>query len=86
MTKKLEGLALLAELNRERDELDAAIEVMIADMAEVAPEARKSGDWGAGGASTRRYLELTNRQAKVEIEIADLTRAITAAAKPTLPN
>lgn len=86
MPKKSSGLELLAELNRERDELDAAIETMIADMADAAPEARKTGDWAPNGALTRRYLELTNRQAEVEQEIVDLSRAITAAAKPTLPN
>jgi hypothetical protein len=86
MSKKPDDLTLLAELTRERDELDGAIETMIADMAEAAPENRNSGAWAPDGASTRRYLELTNRQAKVEREISDLTRAITAATKPTLPN
>jgi len=86
MTKKSAGLELLAELNRERDELDAAIETMIADMADVSPDARQSGDWASDGALTRKYLELTNRQAEVEREIADLARAITASASPTLPN
>lgn len=86
MTKKSAGLELLAELNRERDELDATIETMIADMAEVSPDARKTGDWAPDGALTRKYLELTNRQAEVEREIADLSRAITDSVKPTLPN
>jgi hypothetical protein len=86
MTKKSDGLALLGELNRERDELEAAIEAMIADMAEAEPEARQNGDWAPNGASTRRYIELTNRQAEVENDIADLSRAITAAAKPATPH
>ncbi len=76
MTKQSEALELLAELNRERDALDETIESMIADMADAAPEARRSGDWAADGALTRKYLELTNRQAELEREIVDLSRAI----------
>ena len=86
MTKESEALELLAELNRERDVLDETIEGMIADMADAAPEDRRNGDWAPDGALTRKYLELANRQAELEREIADLSRAITAGAKPTLPN
>lgn len=86
MTKKPDDLTLLAELTRERDELDAVIEELIADMALVSPEERNVGDWASDGASTRRYLDLTNRQAEIERDIVDLSRAITAAVKPTLPN
>ncbi len=86
MTKKPDDLMVLAELTRERDELDAVIEELIADMALVSPEERASGDWASNGASTRRYLDLTNRQAKLENEIVALSRAITASAKTTLPN
>ncbi|HEY5380508.1 MAG TPA: hypothetical protein VIJ78_13370 [Pseudolabrys sp.] len=86
MMKEADELALLAELNRERDRLDETIEGLIADMADAAPEERKGGDWAPEGALTRKYLELTNRQAELEREIIDLSRAITAAAKPTLPN
>ena len=77
MAEKPDALVLLAELHRERDALDETIEGMIADMADAAPEARQSGDWAADGALTRKYLELTNRQAELEREIADLSRAIT---------
>ncbi len=76
MTKKPDDLVLLADMKRERDELDAAINGMIADMADAAPEARRSGEWAPDGAMTRKYLELTNRQAELEREIADLSRAI----------
>lgn len=86
MTKESEALELLAELNRERDALDETIEGMIADMADAAPEDRRSGEWAPDGAMTRKYLEMANRQAELEREIADLSRAITAATKPTLPN
>ena len=86
MTKKPDDLVVLTELTRERDELEQVIEELIADMALVAPDARTSGDWAPDGASTRRYLDLTNRQAELDNEIVVLSRAITASAKTTLPN
>lgn len=83
MSKKPTELeTLLADLSQERAELDAAIEEMIADMAEAPPEQRKTGDWAPEGALTRKYLELTNRQAEVEKDIIDLTRQIAADGKP----
>jgi hypothetical protein len=77
MAEKLADLKTrLAELTGERSRLDAAIEEMIADMAQVPPEQRAAGPWANNGASTRKYLELTSLQADIETEIVDLTRAI----------
>jgi transposase len=75
----------LAELDSERAQLDTAIEEMIADLAEVPPEQRSAGDWAPDGASTRKYLELTRRQAAVETEIIDLNRAIVENDEPAPP-
>ena len=87
MTKKIADLeAQLSDLMGERTDLDAAIEGLIADMAEAPPEARTTGDWAPNGALTRKYLELTNRQAAVESDIIDLSRQIAADGKPALPN
>jgi len=87
MTQKIANLeTLLSELTQERTDLDSAIENLIADMADATPEQRKTGDWAPNGALTRKYLELTNRQGEVEQEIIDLSRAILADSKPTLPN
>jgi hypothetical protein len=87
MTKKNADLeAQISELSQEREELDAAIENMIGDMADAPPEQRKTGDWAPTGALTRKYLELTNRQAVVEKDIIDLSRQIAADGKPALPN
>ena len=73
---------VLADLTRERDELDDQVQAMIGDMA-AAPEAqRRSGDWAADGASTARYLALTERLAEVEQAIIDLTRQRAAAGPP----
>jgi hypothetical protein len=84
MTKKIDELELLrAQLTGERDELEASIEAMIGEMADAPAEQRKSGDWASDGASTRRYLEQSNRMAKVEQAIVDLSRQIAAARKPS---
>jgi hypothetical protein len=80
MAKKPDKSAQLAELNRQRDELEAAIETMIADMAEQPEAARREGDWAENGAATQRYLELTNRLGDIEQDIVDLTRTMAAAA------
>jgi hypothetical protein len=76
----------LAELTDERSRLDAAIEEMIADMAQVPPEQRASGPWARDGASTLKYLELTTRQADIETEIVDLNRAIAETGGETPPS
>jgi hypothetical protein len=76
----------LAELNKERAELDTAIEEMMADMAEVPIEKRSASDWASDGALTKQFLDMTNRQAKLEVEIVAVSWAITAAKMPKLPH
>jgi hypothetical protein len=83
MANKLDDMkARLAGLSGERDKLESAIEEMIADMAELPPEQRSATEWGPEGASTKKYLELTERLAAVETEIIDLGRAIVEADEP----
>jgi hypothetical protein len=83
MANKLDDMKVrLAELSIERAQLDTAIEEMIADLAELPPERRSANDWAPDGASTRKYLELTERQAAVETEIFDLNRAIVETDEP----
>jgi len=83
MANKLDDMTLrLAELGNERDRLDNEIEAMIADMAIEPLAQRSAGDWAPDGAKTRKYLELTQRQAAVETEIIDLRRAIVEADEP----
>jgi transposase len=83
MANKLEDMkARLAELSGEREQLEAAIEEMIANMADVAPEQRSAGGWAPDGALTRKYLELTERLAVVEAEVIDLSRAIVETDEP----
>jgi len=87
MSKKSEErVAQFNALTKERDELEAAIESMIADMAEQPEAARKTGEWAADGASTQRYLTLTERLSEVEGDLVDLTRAMAAAADESRPN
>jgi len=84
MAKKNDELmGLLAELQSERDALEAAIEGMIGEMADAPIEQRQSGDWAPDGASTRRYLEQSGRLAEVEQAIVDLMRRIATAGKPS---
>ncbi|MBS0534513.1 MAG: hypothetical protein JSR72_10695 [Proteobacteria bacterium] len=80
MAKKPDKSVQLAELNRQRDELEAAIETMIADMAEQPEAGRREGEWAENGAATQRYLDLTNRLSDIEQDIVDLTRSMAAAA------
>ncbi len=80
MAKKPNKAAQLGELQRQRDELEAAIESMIADMAEQPEAARRTGAWAENGASTQRYLELTTQLSDIEQDIVDLTRTMAAAA------
>jgi len=80
MAKKPDKAAQLGELQRQRDELEAAIESMIADMAEQPEAARREGAWAENGASTQRYLELTTQLSDIEQDIVDLTRTMAAAA------
>ncbi len=83
MPNKLDDMKTrLAELIGERDKLETAVEEMIASMAELPPEQRAASDWGPDGASTRKYLELTERLAQVETDIIDLGRAIVEADEP----
>jgi hypothetical protein len=87
MPNKLADLdVLLNDLIKERAELDTAIEQMMANMAEVPPEKRSSGDWAPDGALTKQFLDLTNRQAVLEAEIIAVYGAITAAKKRVLPH
>jgi chromosome segregation ATPase len=87
MQNKLTDLeAQLTDLNKERGEIEATIEQMIANMAEVPPEKRSASDWASDGALTRQFLDLTNRQTELETEIEAVSRVITAAKKPALPH
>jgi len=74
--------SLLADLARERDELDAQLQAMIGDMAAAPEEQRRSGEWAADGAATVRYLTVTERLAEVEQAIIDLTRQRAASGPP----
>ena len=87
MTEKSASLeAKLSDLTEERTELEAKIDELIADMADAAPEQRKTGDWAPDGKLTRHYLELTNRLGEVEGDIIDLSRQLAAGDGPALPN
>jgi hypothetical protein len=82
MSKKLSELeSLLAELSRERDAIDTAVEQMMARMAETPSDQRSSNGWAPDGPLTREFLAMTNRQAELDSDIQAVTRDI-AARKP----
>lgn len=83
MANKLDDMKTrLADLSSERDKLETSVEEMIGSMAELPPEQRSASEWGPNGASTRKYLELTERLAEVETEIINLGRAIVESDEP----
>ena len=83
MANKLDDMKTrLGELSGERDKLESAVEEMITAMAELPPEQRAASEWGADGASTKKYLKLTERLADVESEIIDLGRTIVESDEP----
>ncbi len=87
MSKKLAELeALFADLTGERTELDTTVEQMIADMAGVPVDQRSKSGWASDGPLTRKFLDLTNRQAALEAEIHDVTRAIAELKGAPLPH
>jgi chromosome segregation ATPase len=87
MPNKLADLeAQLTDLSKERTELDTAIEEMMANMADLPPERRSTSDWAPDGTLTKQFLDLTNRQAELEAEIATISREIAAAKKPIRPH
>jgi len=87
MSKKSEERAIrFTALSTERDELESSIDGMIADMAATPEDERRVGEWAADGASTQRYLTLTERLAEVEHDLVDLSRAMAADADEAKPN
>lgn len=83
MANKLDDMKTrLADLSSERDKLETSVEEMIGSMAELPPEQRSASEWGPNGASTKKYLQLTERLAEVESEIIDLGRAIVESDEP----
>jgi hypothetical protein len=78
--------ALLAELERENREVEAAIDGLMADMERVPPEQRAAGEWGSSGASTQRFLELSERQNEIAAEIKLVSAAIASATPPGQAN
>lgn len=83
MANKLDDMKTrLADLSSERDKLETSVEEMIGSMAELPPEQRSASEWGPAGASTKKYLQLTERLAEVETEIIDLGRAIVESDEP----
>jgi hypothetical protein len=79
MTDVKQILALLDELERENNEVQAEIDRLIGEMETVPPEQRSDSDWGPKGRLTMRYLELSERQNELAADIQRVFQAIEAA-------
>jgi len=71
--------ALLAELERESQEIETALDGLMIEMERVPPEQRSDGEWGPSGTSTKRFLELSGRQSEIAAEIKLVSAAIASA-------
>jgi hypothetical protein len=74
-------VALLKELERENEEIEAALAELMDEMARVPPEQRSAAEWGPSGTRTLRFLELSERQNEIAAEVK-LVSAKIQAAKP----
>jgi hypothetical protein len=68
--------ALLKELESENQEVQQAIDDLMAEMEREPPEQRPDGDWGPAGRLTTRFIELSERQNEIAAEIKLVTVAI----------
>ena len=78
--------ALLAELEREQQEVEARLDALMAEMENVQPELRSAGEWGPSGTQTKRFLELSERQNEIAAEIKLVSAAIASATPPGQAN
>jgi hypothetical protein len=79
MSELTKHFALLKELESEHQEIEAAIERLMADMERVPPEQRSAGEWGPSGTLTKRFIELSERQNEIAAEIKLVSAAIDSA-------
>ena len=79
MSELTKHFALLKELESENQEIEAAIETLMAEMENVQPELRSVGEWGPTGRLTKRFIELSERQNEIAAEIKLVSAAIDSA-------
>lgn len=71
-----EKLALLKDLEEENEAVQSEIDDLMTEMARVPAEQRSVSEWGPNGTSTKRFIELSERQAELAEEIKLVTQAI----------
>jgi hypothetical protein len=71
-----EKLALLKDLEDENESAQSEIDDLITEMARVPAEQRSVSEWGPDGTCTKRFIELSERQAELAEEIKLVTQAI----------
>lgn len=79
MTDLTAHFALLKELEREHEEIETALDGLMAEMERVPPEQRAGGEWGPSGTQTQRFIELSERQNEIAAEIKLVSAAIESA-------
>jgi len=71
-----EKLALLKDLEDENESVQSEIDDLMTEMARVPAGQRSEAEWGQNGTSTRRFIELSERQAELAEEIKLVTQAL----------
>ena len=71
-----EKLALLKDLEDENESVQSEIDDLMTEMARVPAEQRSVSEWGPNGTHTKRFIELSERQAELADEIKLVTQAI----------
>lgn len=71
-----EKLALLKDLEDENEAVQSEIDDLMTEMARVPAEQRSVSEWGPNGTHTKRFIELSERQAELADEIKLVTQAI----------
>ena len=70
----------LIEIERESEQVQAAIDELIGEMERVPAEQRSVSEWGPAGTLTTRFLELTDLQNDLAERHKKLSRAVATAA------
>ena len=75
--------AMLAQIERESQEVENLLGELIAEMERVPPDQRADSEWGPAGTLTTRFLELSRVQNELAEKAKLVSRDIATDAPPT---
>ena len=75
--------AMLAQIERESQEVENLLGELIAEMERVPADQRPDSEWGPSGSLTRRFLELSRVQNELAEKAKLVSRTIEDDAPPT---